>query len=74
MGCLASLRGYGLLKFFRAPSMLSHARLLKYILRTWNPEQHHFEVEPHIVSVEVEDIFFLTGLSRRGAPISSTSS
>ena len=28
----------------------------------------------HILTVEVEDIYFLTGLSRRGAPISLTGS
>ena len=32
----------------------------------------YFEVGPHIMTVEVEDINFLTGLSRRGAPISLT--
>ena len=40
----------------------------------WNPEQQHFEVGAHILIVEVEDIYFLTGLSRRGAPISLTGS
>ena len=62
--CIASLRDSGLLKFFCAPSMLSHARLLEYILRMWNPEHQYFEVGPHIVTVEVEDIYFLTGMSR----------
>ena len=45
-GCIVSLRGCGLLNFFRAPNMVSHARLLEYILRMWNPEQQHFEVGP----------------------------
>ena len=36
----------------------------------WNPEQQHFEVGAHILIVEVEDIYFLIGLSRQGAPIS----
>ena len=63
-GCIASLRGYGLLKFFRTTSMISHARLLEYILQMWNQEQQYFEVGPHIVTMEVEDIYFLTGLSR----------
>ena len=58
-----SLRGCGLLKFLCATSMIYHARLLEYILHMWNPEQHHFEVGPHILTVEVEDIYFLTRLS-----------
>ena len=36
----------------------------------WNPKQQHFEVGPHILTVEVEDIYFLTRISRSGAPIS----
>ena len=50
--------------------MVSHERLLEHILQMWNPEQQYFEVGAHILTVEVEDIYFLTSLSRRGAPIS----
>ena len=50
--------------------MVSHERLLEHILRMWNPEQQYFEVGAHILTVEVEDIYFLTGFLRRGAPIS----
>ena len=32
-GCLGAIRGCGLLKFFRTPSMVSHPRLLEYILQ-----------------------------------------
>ena len=45
-------------------------RLLEYILRMWNPKQHYFEVGTHVLTVEVEEIYFLIDLSRRGAPIS----
>ena len=38
----------------------------------WNPEKQYFEVGPHIVTLEVEDIYFLIGLSRQGDPISMT--
>ena len=40
----------------------------------WNLEQQYFEVGAHILIVEVEDIYFLTGLLRQGAPISLTGS
>ena len=70
VGCIAALRDCGVLKFFWTPSMVSHEWLLEHILRMWNPEQQHFEVWDYILIVEVEDIYFLTGLSRRGAPIS----
>ena len=69
-GFIAALRGFGLLKFFCTPSMVSHERLLEYILHIWNLEQQYFEVGAHVLTIEVEDIYFLIGLSRRGAPIS----
>ena len=69
-GCIAALRDCRLLKFFHTPSMVSHERLLEHILQMWNLEQKYFEVGAHILIVEVEDIYFLTGLSRWGDPIS----
>ena len=74
VGCIATLRDYGLLNFFQTPSMVSREQILEHILEIWNPEQQYFEVGAHILIVEVEDIYFLIGLSRRGAPISLTSS
>ena len=69
---VAALRGCGLLKLFNVPSMRSQLRLLEYILRMWNTEQQYFELGAHILTVEVEEIYFLTGLSKRGEPISLT--
>ena len=40
----------------------------------WNLDQQYFKVGAHILTVEVEDIYLLTSLSRRGVPISLTSS
>ena len=54
--------------------MVSHERLLEHILHMWNPEKQYFEVGAHVLKIEVEDIYFLTGLSRWGAPISLISS
>ena len=36
----------------------------------WNLEKKYFEVGAHILIVEVEENYFLIGLSRRGDPIS----
>ena len=38
-GCLGTLRGCGILKLLRTPSMVSHPHLLEYILQIWIPEQ-----------------------------------
>ena len=73
-GCIATLWDCGFLKFFQTPSMVLHERLLEHILQICNLEQQYFEVGAHILTVEVEDIYFLTDLSRRGAPISLTGS
>ena len=73
-GCIAVLRDYGILKFFHTPNMVSHEKLLENILRMWNREQQYFKVGAHILTVEVEDIYFLIGLSRWGSPISLTGS
>ena len=54
--------------------MVSHNILLEHILQMSNLEHQYFKVGAHILIVEVEDIYFLIGLSRRGAPISLTSS
>ena len=61
-GCIAALRDYGLLKLFWTPSMVSHERLLENLLWMWNLKQQHFEVGSHILTVDIEDIYFLTGL------------
>ena len=49
--------------------MKFHVRLLEYILRMWNLEQQSVEVGAHILTVEVEDIYFLIGISRQGERI-----
>ena len=67
-----ALHEYGILKLFKVPIMRSQVILLEYILGMWNHEQQHFEVGSHILTMEVEYIYFLTGLSRKGAPISLT--
>ena len=74
VGCIAALRDCGLLKFLWNPSMVSHELLLEHILWMWNLEQQYFEVGSDIIIVEIEDIYFLTGLLRWGAPISLTGS
>ena len=64
MGCTAALRDCGILKFFCTPNMVSHEHLLEHILCMWNPKKEYFEVGAHVLKIEVEDIYFLTGLSR----------
>ena len=62
--CVTALWACGLLKFFHSPSMIFHPCLLENILQMWNPEQQYFEARIHVLTIEVEDIYFLMGLSK----------
>ena len=57
------------MKYFRVPGMKAHIRLLEYIIGMWDSDQEHFLAGVHILPIEVEDIYFLTGLSIRGSPV-----
>ena len=61
---IVALWGCGLLNFFHVSSMKPHVRLLDYILRIQNPKKQYFNMGAHILTMEVEEIYFLTRLSR----------
>jgi hypothetical protein len=71
---IAALRNCGLLKYFRIPGMRAKVRLLQYLVRMWDPDQQVFHVGVHTLSLDIEEICFLTGLSRHGYHVSLTGS
>jgi hypothetical protein len=71
---IAALRNCGLLKYFRIPGMRAQVRLLEYLVCMWDPDQQVFHVGVHTLSLDIEDIYFLTGLSRCGHYVSLTGS
>jgi hypothetical protein len=71
---IAALRDSGLLKYFRFPGMRAQVRLLEYLVRMWDPDQQVFIVGAHTLTIDIEEIYFLTGLSRRGSYVSLTGS
>jgi hypothetical protein len=71
---IAALRDCGLLKYFCIPGMKSQVKLLEYLVRMWDLDQKVFNVGAHTLSINIEDIYFLIGLSRRGYYVSLTSS
>jgi hypothetical protein len=73
-GTIAALRDCGLLKFFRILGMRAQVGLLEYLVLMWDPDQQLFHVGVHTFSLDIEDIYFLTGLSRRGYHASLTGS
>jgi hypothetical protein len=71
---LAALRYCGLLKYFRISGMRDQVRLLEHLVRMWDPDQQVFNVGAHTLMIDIEDIYFLTGLSRQGSYVSLTGS
>jgi hypothetical protein len=67
-----ALRQCGLLKFFRIQGMRAQLRLLEYLVHMWDVNEQAFCVGVHTLTIDIEDIYFLTGLSRRGSRVSLT--
>jgi hypothetical protein len=59
----------GLLKFFQCPFMQAQPRLLNALVDYWHPDVEAFMLEGQSLTPTTEDIYFLTGLSRRGEPV-----
>lgn len=70
LATIQALRNYGLLKFFWLLSIRVQLELLEYLVNTWDILIQCFRLGAHILSIQVEEIFFLTYLSRNGPPIS----
>jgi len=66
---MAALRNCGLVKFFEVPGMRAQPALLQYLIGLWDVDLRIFRVGDLTLTLEIDDIYFLTGLSRRGAPI-----
>jgi hypothetical protein len=71
---IAALRDCGLLKYFCILGMRAQVKLLEYLVRMWDPDQQVFNVGAHTLSIDIEEIYFLTGFSRHGYYVSMTDS
>ena len=58
-----SLRQCGLLKYFQISSMRSETSLLQLLIGYWDPDRLQFIINDEPLPFEVEDVYFLTGLS-----------
>jgi hypothetical protein len=67
-----SLQQCGLLKFFKIQGMRAQLRLLEYLVRMWDMDRQVFHVGVHVISLDIEDIYFLIGLSHRGVQVTLT--
>jgi hypothetical protein len=66
---MAALTQCGLVKFFLCPFMCAQPRLLNALVDYWHPDADAFMIEGQSLTPTTEDIYFLTGLSRRGEPV-----
>ena len=68
---LEALRGCGLLKFFKLPNMKANTRLLEMLIDYWDIEEDAFMIDQMPLRIEVDNIYFITGLFRRGEVVHS---
>jgi hypothetical protein len=65
-GTQMALKICGLYKFWELKGMRAQVRLLQLLVDYWDPDSESFNLDGKPLRIEVEDIYFLTGLSRRG--------
>ena len=70
LGTVRALRDCGLLKYFKLSGIRQQIELLEFLVRAWDPAIEAFHIKNQVVPITVEDVYFLTGLLRRGFPIS----
>ena len=61
-----ALRACGLYKFWCLGGLRAKPRLLQMLVDYWDPDSKSFRIDGISLTIEVEDIYFITGLSRRG--------
>ena len=49
--------------------MRGNVRLLEFLIGYWDHDLRAFDLQGEISEVALEDIYFITGLSRQGTPI-----
>ena len=65
-GCRNALCACGLLKFFLTLHVWAQPDLLELIIHAWNPIDEKFIIQGRDIEFDTTDVYFLTGLSRRG--------
>ena len=61
-----ALQRCGLYKFWNLGSMMDQPRLIQMLTNYWDTYTEVFILDGIPLKIEVEDIYFITGLSRRG--------
>jgi hypothetical protein len=64
----------GLLKFFKVQGMRAQLMLLEYLVCMWDVNEKSFHVGVHTLTLEIDEIYFFTGLSPHGSRVSLSGS
>ena len=67
-----ALRQCGLLKFFSIQGMRAQLILLECLFHMWDVNEQEFRVGVHTLIIDIEDIYFLIGLSQCGSWVTLT--
>ena len=59
----------GLLKFFCTSPMRSNVHLLEFLINYWDHDLGMFDLQGEFLEVTLKDVYFIFGLSQRGAPV-----
>ena len=66
---IQALRTCGMLKLFCTSPMRANVRILEFMVNYWDHDMGMFNIQGETLELTVEDIYFITGLSQRGAPV-----
>lgn len=66
---LDALGNCGLLKFFLTPGLQAQPELLHNLISLWDVAWEVFVIHDQELGLETSDIYFISGMSRRGEPI-----
>jgi hypothetical protein len=61
-----ALKACGLYKYWAIPGMRAQVRFLEWLVERWNVQDQCFYIGGHQLEIEPSDIYFLTGLPKRG--------
>ena len=61
-----ALRACGLYKFWFLGGLRAKQRLLQMLVDYWDPDSNSLHIDGIYLTIKVEDIYFITGLSRWG--------
>lgn len=64
--CMDALTNCGLKKFFLTPYLRAQPELLQDLINIWDENEQVLGLRDQVLELEVSDIYFITGLSRRG--------